>query len=380
MTLPGIRLAAVSLVAGLALAGCGADDETDTSTGDPSATPTSAPISSSELQPVGRWLAGEVGDDGFVEGSYIDHGLTLDYATTLDGIGGHDQEVSALLDAMQDPREIEGYLSFYDEKKNGQYAGATAKLIHTVVTSGRDLADYRGDLVDDLGAMVVGSGPEAGRAKDTGPADYSTSVSQAYVVRALAVTGAEEQLDETTEFLLQQQCEPGWFRESLAAGPQDVHSCEQGPAGDRKPSVDSTAHAVQGLLEAGDGLDPELGQRADQAVDAAVQWLEETQGDDGGWGVSGAEGEPANANSTGLAVAALTAAGRDEAAATGAEWLLDLRVEDGGEPAGEAGAVPFTDEALAKARKAGRIKDADRPQWQRATVEAAAGMLAVTQE
>lgn len=374
----GLRLATVSLVAGSALVACGStsDNASDESSQTGAA---ESPVAAEDLEPVTDWLAGEVGRNGFVEGSYIDHGLTLDYATTLADVGGHDEVVTRILDAMQDPQEIEGYLSFYDEDKNGQYAGATAKLVHTVLGADREVADYRDDLVEDLSDMVVESGAEEGRAKDTGDEDYSNTISQAFVVRALAATDTDDDLNPATEFLLAQQCEDGWFRESMAAGEDGDHSCEGGTEADRTPSVDATAHAVQALLEVRDDLGGDQQESADGAVESAVQWLADAQDADGGHSVSGSGDDPANANSTGLAVEALSAAGSDEAASAGAQWLLDHRVDGEGPLAEEAGAVTFSDATLAKARRGG-IKADDRPQWQRATVEAAGGLDAVAQE
>jgi hypothetical protein len=378
MTLHRLRPAMGALLAGALLAGCatGSTDSDTGSAGDsPGTSAAEAPVDADDLEPTADWLADEVGRNGFVEGPYIDHGLSLDFATVLADVGGHDDVVGRILDAMQDPREIEGYLSFYDEEANGQYAGATAKLVHTVVTADRDVADYRDDLVEDLTAMVVSSGAEAGRAKDTGEQDYSNTVSQAFVARALAITDDDDgSVTPAVEFLLEQQCDAGWFRESLA-GEDGDHSCEGGPKGDRTPSVDATAHAVAALVEVREQLEGELQQAADEAVEAASQWLEESQGDQGGHSVSGGD-QPANANSTGLAVRALAAAGRDEAAAAGAGWLLQHRVSGDGPLADEAGAVTFDDRTLRQARRKG-ISDGDRPQWQRATVEAAAGLHAV---
>lgn len=379
----GLRLSGLTLCVGLVLAGCGSStDAPEGSEGaaDPGSSASSsgpAPVDAADLEPVAAWLADEVGRNGFVEGSYVDHGLSLDFAVTLDDLGGHDDVVERILDAMQDPREVEGYVSFYDEDKNGQYAGATAKLVHTVVEADRDVTDYRGDLVADLTAMVVESGPEAGRAEDTGAEDYSNAISQSFVVRALAATDEEELLAPTVEFLLAQQCEPGWFRESLAAGPDGQHTCDEAARGDRQPSVDATAHAVQALLEVRDQLGGDLQDSADSAVEAAVAWTEEVQGAEGGYSVTGDADDPTNANSTGLAVKALAAAGRDDVAAAGAEWLLARRLDSEGRLSEEAGAVAFSDDALAKARRRG-LTEGDRPQWQRATVEAAGGLHAVT--
>ncbi len=371
----------VLLGAGI-LAGCGSTTDAASPSGDSSSSGAapSGPVDSADLETMADWLSGEVSRKGFVKGQYVDHGLSLDYATALARIGGHDDVVDRILDAMQDPNEVAGYVSFYDEAKNGQYAGATAKLVDTVFAGDRDPADYREDLVADLEDMVVVKGAETGRAKDTGKTDYSNSISQSYVVRALAVAGSDDSLDPAVSFLLSQQCDEGWFRESMTAGSGGDFSCDRGPGGDRTPSVDATAHAVQALLQVRDELDGELADAAEQAGASAIAWLESAQGDDGGYAVEGGGGTP-NANSTGLATAALAASGQAEPAQQGTEWLLDHMVpaDEDGPLSGEAGAEAFDDRALAKARQRG-VKAADRYVWQRATVEAALGLQGVAEE
>jgi hypothetical protein len=367
-------LASAALLAPPLLVSCGS------TTDDPDADSTKgtkeSPVSAAQLDAVADWLAGEVSREGFVRGQYVDHGLSLDFARTLGDVGGHDDVADRVLDAMTDPREVSGYLSFYDEQKNGRYAGATAKLVHTVVSSGRDLDDYRSGLVEDLTGMVVDSGADAGRVSDTGPTDYSNTITQAYAVRAFAVTESEQPLAESLEFLLLQQCEDGWFREQLTPGRGGDNSCEAQKPADLTPSVDATAHALQALLEVDPALEGELAEAVDVAVDEATQWLEDAQTADGGFSVTGTSGA-ANANSTGLASEALVAAGRDETAAEAATWLLDHMIGEQatGPLAEERGVVAFDDAALAKARKGG-VKPADRFTWQRATVEAARGLHA----
>jgi hypothetical protein len=374
--IPSLRLTLVAMLAAPVLAGCGTSS--DGSEG--GSTSASEPaVSASDLEPTAEWLAGQVGPEGFVRGEYVDHGLTLDYASALAEVGGHDDVADRILDAMQDPNEVSGYVSFYDERKNGQYAGATAKLVSTVVAAGREVEDHRADLVDDLEAMVVTSGPEQGRAKDTGATDYSNTISQSYVVRALSVT-ERARLADAVGFLLQQQCEEGYFRESMAAGRGGEHTCDDAKKEEGAPSVDATAHAIEALTVARDvvGMDEEGDVAA--ALDEAADWLTGAQGPDGGFAVDGSQDGEQNANSTGLAAAALTLAGSPEPAAAAADWLLEHRVDEDADGLGdEAGAVAFSEQALAKARRSG-IAPGDRPTWQRSTVEALRGLHAVSEE
>lgn len=374
-----LGLLTAGLLGTAVLAGCGSSNDASPPSAAPEPT-ASSPVEPADLERTSDWLAGEVGAKGFVEGQYIDHGLSLDYASTLGRVGGHEDVVDRVLDAMQSPREVTGYVSFYDEKKNGQYAGATAKLIDTVVGADRDPADYRADLVSDLEEMVVAEGEEAGRGKDTGKTDYSNTISQSYVVRALAAMSGDDVLEPAVSFLLSQQCSDGWFRESMTAGPSGGFGCEEGARGERAPSVDATAHAVQALLQVQDALSGELATEAEEAVAEAVGWLVSVQRDDGGYTVGGGAGRP-NANSTGLATAALATAGEGESAGLGADWLLDLMVTEDADAAlaDEAGAVAFDARALTQAQDRG-IKPAERYVWQRATAEAAAGLQRVAGE
>ncbi|MGK5627030.1 prenyltransferase/squalene oxidase repeat-containing protein [Streptomyces sp. URMC 123] len=78
--------------------------------------------------------------------------------------------------------------------------------------------------------------------------------------------------------------------------------------------ADSTGMAVQALYAAGRGAEAAL----------ALDWLAGTQNQDGSFGVSA--GGAGNANSTALAVQALTAGGRKAEAAKGVNWLLTLQL------------------------------------------------------
>ncbi|MGW5049620.1 peptidase [Actinokineospora sp. NPDC004072] len=91
--------------------------------------------------------------------------------------------------------------------------------------------------------------------------------------------------------------------------------------------VDTTGYAVQALLAVG------------RDADAALDWLEAKQQADGGFPGSGPT-PGVNANSTGLAATALAAGGRDAAAAKAVAYLLKRQVDCGGAPAAR-GAIAY---------------------------------------
>ncbi|MFD4632611.1 prenyltransferase/squalene oxidase repeat-containing protein [Streptomyces sp. NPDC058284] len=102
---------------------------------------------------------------------------------------------------------------------------------------------------------------------------------------------------KAVDWLTGQQCASGGFAAYRADASTPCNS---------KTTVDSnsTAAAVQALTALG-------GQ--DKAVKKSVQWLKSVQNKDGGWGYN--PGFPSDANSTGIVVGALVAAGENPASA-----------------------------------------------------------------
>jgi hypothetical protein len=106
---------------------------------------------------------------------------------------------------------------------------------------------------------------------------------------------------EATTFLLAQQCADGGFRGDPAAA-----TCTSDP--------DATAFAAQALLAVG----------SDAAAGAALDHLASIQAADGG---VAADGAPANANTTGVAVQAFVAGGRTAPAASGQAFIASLQYD-----------------------------------------------------
>ena len=300
--------------------------------------------------------------------AYTDYGLTLDFFYAFDGLGVKRAVRRDILDAIEP--QVESYTG--DQYR---YAGATGKLLTAVQQQGIDPSTYGdGDLVGVLEGLVhTASDSEQGRAKDTfdpsdeWAGDYSNTLGQSFVVRAL--TAADSDLaDETAEFLLKQQCSDGFFRVYMESSD---HTCESGRATQQSgPSVDATATALLALVEARAAGLTGLG---DDIKDAAA-WLVTQQADNGSFADDGV----ANSNSTGLAAEALAALDRTNAAARAASWLASLQVT--GKlvrttefKRADAGAVAFSKAALREGKQDGITRDVVY-QWRRATAQAAVGL------
>ena len=300
--------------------------------------------------------------------SYTDYGLSLDFFYAFDGLGVKRAVRRDILDAIE----------AQDENYTGgqyMYAGATGKLLTAVQEQGIDPSTYAdGDLVAKLEGLVhTGSDSERGRAKDTFDSsdpwggDYSNTLGQSFVVRAL--TAADSELaDETVEFLLKQQCLEGFFRVYMESSD---HTCESGRSTEQSgPSIDATATAVLALVEARAAGLPGLG---DDIKDAAA-WLVAQQRDNGSFADEGV----ANSNSTGLAAEALAELGRTKPAARAASWLASLRVtaklaRTTAFKRSDVGAVAFSKAALREGKQDGITRDVVY-QWRRATAQAAVGL------
>ena len=336
-----------------------------------------------ESQAAASWLASQLGDDDLVTSeyqdfgtgewvAYTDHGLTLDFFFAFDALEVRTKLRGDIL------RAVEAQAGDYVGTGDTAYAGAHGKLLTAVLARGLDPRTYADqDLLARLEGLVrTEEGDQQGRASDTWAADnpyggdYSNTIGQAWVVRAL--TGADSDLAPlTTAFLLKQQCADGSFRLYMESAD---FSCDGGTAEESKPSVDATAFAIQALLVA--RAAGTAGLRDD--IRDAESWLVEAQRDNGSFVDEGA----ANANSTGVAAEALAALGRHAAAARSAAWLGRLRVT--GRLAtrsafrdGDTGAVAFSRAALMEGKDEGISRDV-RYQWRRATAQAAVGLDSLT--
>lgn len=311
-----------------------------------------------------RWLDDQL-TDGVVHNEQYDFddlGLTIDVFLAL-----HDLDTRA---ATQQ-RIVEALASKVDEYTTGgsfapddRYAGATGKLASAVQEAGQDATSFGGvNLVQRAEERVVTEGTSAGRASDLSEyGDYSNTIGQAWVVRALS-TASSSRAASTVEYLLKQQCANGGFRVSMADEQCGTPGAEQGP------TVDATAFALQAL-----GVAREHGiSGLDDDVAEATDWLLRTQAADGSF----SDGGTANTNSTGLAAATLRAVGQVGRAGAAASWIVSKQVTDAKAEdtalGNEIGAIAYDDAALQTGLEKGIPVEA-RDQWIRATAQAAVGV------
>lgn len=316
------------------------------------------------------WLKSQL-SDGILhneEYDYDDLGLSADIAFALDAVGGHDATVTQVVDAIEPAAE-----SWVGGFTPGRvYAGSLAKMVSVVQAAGQDPEAYHGtDQVSRLEGLVSSTAPLTGRLEDAGvdptdpwDADYVNVIGQSFAARALTTAGSSRAA-AATGFLLDQQCNDGFFRATLTS---DKTNADQGCVdGTHNGSVDTTALAVINILET-----PGASTTAKGAAALAATWLKGQQAADGSFTAGGTEGY--NSNSTGLAGWALAEAGHDAAAAKAASWLRGLQVADlapcAAALATDNGAVLFKAEDLTAARTAGALNVPARERARRATAQA----------
>lgn len=312
------------------------------------------PAAQADTDPVGvqagsSWLVAQTRDGLLQSGyddngtwvTYDDQGLTIDAVESLVESGQQPAAVQAMTDA------VEAQASTYASYGSGQ----VAKLLVLAELAGRDPASFGpGGLLADLEAAVDTTTGNEGAL--TGA--YDSVIGQALAARALR-NGASVKAGDVTEFLLDQQCTPGYFRESFAT----AGGCQDGVSA---ADVDTTAIAVLQLAQT----------PATPAVTAALgsarTWLAAQQQGDGSWLAFGA----GNANSTGLAARAL---GDSPAAAKAATWLWNHQARQGGPAklAAETGAVAVDDAAWSDGMTYG-LDERSRTLWVRATAQSVAAL------
>lgn len=329
-----------------------------------------APVPGADPAPASAsasWLAGQL-EDGLLtyqagEFQSTDYGLSIDTALALQEVGGEDAAVTAVRDAVA--AGLAGYISgeaFGDA--GSTYAGAAGKALALATATGGDPESFGGvDLVTRVESVTDDT---TGRTADVSTyGDYANTLGQSFAARGLAAAGSPEAAT-ATDFLLDQQCEAGFFRQAFSAPDAADQTCDG--AADAEPSVDATATAVVNLLARDDADQAAIA----AAVDRATTWLASVQRADGAFGADD-QIETPNANSTGLAGWALGLAGRATDAAEAAAWLRAHQLTNVGtctpfRPA-DLGAVAYDDGAVTAARKDG-ITAATEGQYLRATAQA----------
>lgn len=248
------------------------------------------------------WLASQFVDgDHLTDGTFDDPGLTVDAVLALDAAGVAQDAAAKATTWLAKPES----LAYLGDNDSEFYAGPLAKVALAAQAQGLDPTSFGGlDLITSLKSTEAPSGRYSDR---TTGADMTNGITQALAVIALHRAGGAPQ--PGVDFLVGTQCADGGFPLYLAVTP-----CES--------NVDTTGFAVQALLAVG---------RTTDAVEG-LDWLQQVQKPDGGFGGSGPT-TAVNANSTGLAAAALRVGDRTAAADRAVAFLTGLQV-------GCAGAEP----------------------------------------
>lgn len=292
---------------------------------------------------------------------YDDLGLTMDTAMSLVAVGGHASTVADIKSAM-DSRITETYDSF-----GTTYTGSAAKAAVYDRLVGGDPTDVNGtDLVAVVEDNTATSAPIVGKIQNVNDSFGDTNTfGQAFAVRALAEAGSAL-ADEAEAFLLQQQCDAGFFRLNPTPDAAAEDQTCQGAAGTAASAPDTDATAIAMLqLQALSTKSP----AATDALAAARDWLLENQRPDGSFGGGPSTSNP-NANSTGLAGLALAGAGQSAAARSAAIWVRALQADEVGactsKLSTETGGIGY-DAATVAAGRANGITAGTQDRWLRTT-------------
>ena len=289
---------------------------------------------------------------------FPDQGLTIDAILALVAAGaGGDPAVDVANAALA--ANLTDYVTGFDAP-DGRAANAIAKTLLLEEISGTDVSSAY-DLEAALRSLMeTGGDPDPGRFSDISSfgSNFANGIGQALAILALDRTGGGVPT-AAVDYLLDQQCSDGSFRlyqfgYVLSFGPPPVtvetHSCEDPAEGD----ADATAFALQALLVAPSSS------AVTEALGGAADFLLDQQETSGGFFGTGA----VNSNTTGLAAAALRAAGETAAADAGAAFLAGLQSDE----CAELGAIAYNQATF----EAGI--DADRGQWTRASAQGALGL------
>ena len=311
------------------------------------------------------WLAGELSAKGGMltvsfggPDEFPDHGMTIDAVLALLAAGeGDDPAVDLATAALA--ADLAPYVTGFSTNPDDRAANAVAKTLLLEQVAGTDVSPAY-DLDADLRAVMEVDGEDAGRFSDTdsqGFGNFANGIGQALGVLALDRTPGGVPA-AAVDHLLRQQCDDGSFRlyefgYVLSFDPfttVDTHECEDPAEGD----ADATAFALHALLAV-----PSTS-AVEAAIDDAVAYLLDQQQPSGGVLGTGA----VNSNTTGLAGAALRAAGEGAAADAAASFVAGLQLRT----CADFGALAYDQPALAAGIAA------DRGQWTRATVQGILGL------
>ncbi len=302
------------------------------------------------------WLAGQL-RGGVVHNSqfdFDDYQLTADIGFALTEIGGQPRAMDRMLRALE--AKVDSWTTGADFGSPGDvYANSTAKALVLAEDAGVDPRRFGGrNLVRQMNSLVLTGGPTDGRVRDRGENDYVNVIGQGFAVQGLRRAGSPR-AGAATRYLLQQQCDGGFFRLYLPAEDAADQSC----GADGTPDLDATALSVLSLQAL-----PRQGRVVRRATRDALAWMVSVQRDNGSFG-GGPSTSGSNTNSTGLAAWALGQARYCGPARGAALWVKRLRLDNG--------AVAYDRAAYRTAQQDG-ITQETRDQFRRATAQAAPGL------
>lgn len=258
----------------------------------------------------GTWLVSQFADgDHLLQGpGMIDAGLTADgvYALAAAGVGK-----STALKAsawLAQPAQLAPLIG---DGEAESYVGGLVKLALVAQTLGTDAHKFADvDLLKRLAELQE----ESGRYRDKGDPEFDTTNAFTQALAIIVLHRAALPAGKAVAYQVSTQCPDGGFPISFGEP-----AC--------KSDVDATVMVLQALVAAGEKT----------ASVKAFDWLVAQQKPDGGF-PSATTG--ANANSTGLAVGALVAGGRAEAADKAVAYLRTLQVGCAG-PQAQRGAIAY---------------------------------------
>lgn len=298
----------------------------------------------------GGWLEGQltgglIHNDDPAYGGFDDYGLTADTGMALAAVGGHRKAVTKIRAALA--QHVDSWTTGADFASTDIYSGSVAKAVVLAQSTGANPRSFGGvDLVARLDGLVSAEKGIVGRIQDKSSfGDYANTLGQAFAVGALA-TAKSAKAPQVAGFLLQQQCDAGYFRLYFADATASDQTCDGATKkSDRAADTDATAIALINLQSVAKPT-----AKVKRAITAATRWLLRKQKADGSFG-GGPTTQASNANSTGLAGWALGEAGRTKNASRAAVWIRAHQVTNVGACApyakADVGAIAYDDGALA---------------------------------
>lgn len=262
--------------------------------------PANADAAPNTAETAAGWLARQLVDGERMETvfdgtAYPDQGLTADVVLALDSAKVGQEHAAKATAWLSTPDVLSGYLG---DGTAESYAGAHAKTALVAQAQGQNPASFGGvDLISRLTALQAPSGRFSDKSSF---GDNSNGITQALAIIALDRNGTAPAA--AVGYLAGSACPDGGFPLNF-----EQPTCAS--------DVDTTGFVVQALLA------------ADRSGEAgkALDWLQGKQQADGGFGGSGPT-PGVNANSTGLAAAALHTGGRTTQAERAAGYLISLQV------------------------------------------------------